>query len=168
MISITAIINNRQHALFRAFFWYLLALLSSRSAPRVSFLVLSTFTLIRSSWSPCSCTICATSLKSSFNSPTDCSIFRISDSRSMISDSWKSTSSWLASRSCSCSCSCACCCEGSPDGDMASSRATRALEAEDRCFSMARRCTVWNSSREALNSRASFCWVYFWAGCALH
>ncbi len=36
--------------------------------------------------------------------------------------------------------------------------------ADARCFSSANRWTIWNSSSEALNSRESFCWVYFWEG----
>ena len=105
-VKMTARINNKQQALDRAFFWYLAALLNSRSAPLVSVLVFSTLLLITSNCSPCSLTMCATSLNSSFNSVTPCSMFRISASRSTIKESWKSTSSCEASRSCSCDCCC--------------------------------------------------------------
>ncbi len=96
-VRMTARINSKQQAFDRAFLWYLAALLNSRSAPRVSVLVFSTFSWILSRSSPCSLTMCATSLNSSFNSVTPCSMFRISASRSTINESWKSTSSCDAS-----------------------------------------------------------------------
>lgn len=151
MIRMTAKINKRQHMRPLAAFWYLLAVLSSWSAPRVSVTVFVTLFSIMSSCAPCWPTICATSRNSSFSSPTLCSMFRISDSRSMISDSWKSTSSCGAKRSCSC---CCCCCAGSseylgspevsPD-----SMAARAPVADCLCFSSARRCIDWNSEPDA-------------------
>lgn len=128
----------------------------------------STFSEMISSCSPCSCTMVATSLNSSFNSPTLCSIFLISLSRSMINDSWKSTSSCEARRSCSCSC---CCWRPNPEPDCAvgdgasASRAARPAAAEARSFSRAVRWRSWNSRREAWNSRFSFDWVNRWAGC---
>lgn len=45
-------------------------------------------------------------------------------------------------------------------------KAVRVAAAEARCFSRARRWTVWNSSRAALNSDESFCCVHFWDGCS--
>lgn len=143
------------------------------SACCVSVATFCTLPLIVSSCPPCSCTICATSLNSSFSSPTLCSIFRISDSRSTISESWKSTSSCDARRSWSCSCSCCdcCCCEGLSEygwfeeGSLGS-RAVRAAEADSRSFSRARRCIDWNSVPDAWNSRDSFCWVYLWDACS--
>lgn len=163
MAKITARMRRMKQAFFLAFFWCLLALRSSTLAPLVSFVTFSTFSAMRSSWPPCSCTICATSRNSSFSSLTLCSMFRISASRSMINASWKSTSSWFASRGSS---SCCCCCWASADGAVrpASSRAVRAAIVEARCFSRARRWTAWNSSRVDLNSDDSFCCVHFWAG----
>lgn len=105
-VRMTANINNKQQAFDLAFLWYLAALLSSTSAPLACSLVTSTLFEIKSSCSPCSVTMCATSRKSSFSSVTPCSIFRISASRSTINESWKSTSSCEASRSCSCDCCC--------------------------------------------------------------
>lgn len=105
-VRMTANINNRQQAFDLAFLWYLAALLNSTSAPLACSLVISTLFEIKSSCSPCSLTMCATSRNSSFNSVTPCSIFRISASRSTINESWKSTSSCEASRSCSCDCCC--------------------------------------------------------------
>jgi len=154
------------HALLRALFWYLLAWTRFLCAPCEASFVTSTCSEIRSSCSPCSCTMWATSRKSSFSSPTDCSMLRISDSRSIISDSWKSTSSWDASRSCSCSCCCPnppCSWVGDPDWSWS---AARAAEADARSFSIAWRWSTWNSVREALNSRLSFPWVNFCDGCA--
>lgn len=150
--STIARITSKQHAFPLALFWYRLALLSSISACCVSVATFCTFPLIVSSCPPCSWTICATSLNSSFNSPTLCSIFRISDSRSTIKESWKSTSSCEAKRSWSCSCICDCCCEGlsecGAEGSL-DSRAVRAAEAEARCFSRARRWMDWNSVPDA-------------------
>ena len=168
MTRTTTSTSNRQHALPLALFWYRLALLSSRSAWRVSVATFCTLPLIVSSVPPCSCTICATSLNNSFSSPTLCSIFLISASRSTIKDSWKSTSSWEASRSCSCSC----CCGSSEywggfEGSL-ESIAVRAADVDARCFSRARRCIDWNSVPEDWNSRDSFCWVYFWEACDVY
>lgn len=161
MVRMTASISSKQHAFDRAFLWYLAALLSSKSAPLVSVRVLSTLPSIVSSISPCSFTMCATSRNSSFNSVTPCSMFRISASRSTIRESWKSTSSCEASRSCSCDCCCPNVLLPSAPGDCCSSNAVRAADADDRCFSRACRWTFWNSDRLFWNSRASFCWVYF-------
>lgn len=165
MVRITASIRSKQHALLLAFFWYLFADLNSRSAWRVSVTVFSTLVLISSSCPPCSRTIWATSRNSSLSSPTLCSMLRISDSRSIISDSWKSTSSCGASCIWSCCCSC-CCCWGSSEylcrpEESPVSRACLDEFADDLCFSIASLCIVWNSDPEDWNSRDNRCWVYF-------
>ena len=136
-VKMTANINNKQQAFDLAFLWYLAALLNSKSAPLVAVAVFSTFSKTKFSCSPCSLTMCATSLNSSFNSVTPCSIFRISASLSTMSESWKSTSSCEASRNCSCDCCCPNWLLPSPPGDCCSSNAVRAADADDRCFSRA-------------------------------
>ena len=164
-VKITAKINNKQHALDLAFFWYRAALLSSRSAPLVSVLVFSTLSDMMSNCCPCSLTMWATSLNSSLSSVTPCSIFLISVSRSTINESWKSTSSCEARRNCSCDCCCPIRLLPSAPGDVAcSSNAVLAALADIRCFSSACRWTPWNSERLFANSRANFCWVYFCDG----
>lgn len=162
----TARINKRQQALLLAFLWYLAADLSSRSAARVSVCTFCALYAMVSICSPCSLTICATCWNSTFRSPTPCSMLRISSSRSMMSASWKSTSSCGARRSSSC-----CCCSSrswavSAEGEApdSTSTAARAAETEAFCFSRACRCRSWKVDREDWNSRESFCWVSFWVG----
>lgn len=133
----------------------------------MSFRTFSTFTSMASITSPCSRTIVATSRKSSLSSETPCSMLRISDSRSMIRFSWKSTSDCEARRGdCCWSCCCCCCWEDerpSVVGEVAATSSRAALEA--RSFSRARRWITWNSWPAAPNSRESFWTVYFWDAC---
>lgn len=165
IVSIINNTNNKKQPLVRAFFWYLFALSKFVSAPLVSCVARWTLSLTSSSCPPCSCTIWATSRNSSLSSPTLCSIFRISLSRSIIRDSWKSTSSWGARRDC-CSCSC---CRFCPSCsavllEPSSSIAVLAAFAEARCFSNAWRWTAWNLSITDWNSLEIFCCVHFWDG----
>ncbi|KAL2167761.1 hypothetical protein VTG60DRAFT_857 [Thermothelomyces hinnuleus] len=158
MVRMTVKMISKQHALLRAFFWYLAALRSSRSAPRVSSRTFSTLLAMVSSTSPCSVTIWATCWNSTLRSPTPCSMLRISSSRSMMSASWKSTSSCGASRASSCCCCCCCSWRScgltgppapAPAPAAAScSTAARAAETEAFCFSRACRWRDWNSERE--------------------